>query len=580
MSKKNCFKRFSNFTRYFLVGLFVAVSGATANHTFAYEMWDLVSDFNSCSSCVHEVNFVTNWGSLWLQYYNKNIYGAIWTPYTDWVSLQYMANLRSSRLIWSVPNAWYVSYPLVWFEDNWIWGINFKYFMNWETPYLESFNVLSRAWFEVTFDDWTSCLLNKVYFNAWSIIFKCSDSNKTFQILAWGYSIGKAFLYLDAYNSTNNVWWIDWENWKARAITLEKEDLSKILYGDEYVDSNFLSSLFSTGYQSYSVSAWGSNIYPTCWLYDCWKQSTNSSDVGFTYSRDLTNVAPDFWNSNNNNSSSQVTIPDSVNTAVVAESCMDKTSKVRNYAFYYYLCNESSVSNWQGKASELLFWSDYTYGPNRVLSTSWLNNACVQFVNYHNMIFNEFDWTWGYERYGVFANLSGSTPNGYLVTSNMYNPNEYFFNLAYTWVTQSVYLDENNNVKGLPSETVICNNYTNVINNNNNQSVGDKAVSFWFNMICAVGLGSQEDCAKYTNSWLSGSDSANFFDIVLDWLENVFDNPLTDRFISPLQEKYNEWFSLISPIQCVTTNNSFAYWNILLYFGVAIIGMILVSIFL
>lgn len=512
-----------------------AVCCATAGNTYAYKMWNLVDDFYRESS--HVSDLYLNWWSLWLQYYR------IWEWYvwtnaqSNWISLDYFANVRSSLLRWwqvyyndnSEAVAWeYVAYPLVWFSDNWQWGINFQYFVNWDTPYMENFNVLSRAWFEVSFTDDSSCLLDTVYFNAWSLIFKCSDSNKTFQILAWGYSIWLRFLYVDAYNDSNNVWLIDWENNIAWSVTLDKQHMSEILYWDVYIDEAFLKSLFSTWYSSYTVTAWGSNIFPTCWLRSCWTQSRNSSDVWFYYSKDLVPVVPDFWGNNNDNDSTFTppVLTWSVNNYESIEkynSCIDRYLFVSDTSAFWYSCR-SDYEDWKLTREQFINLQDYVLNINSLDIYTWdtYTENCNMFVDVAEAMYEYHSWTYNVD-----------------------------VNLAYRWSSNPDWIDLTYICWSKPEE-----------------SSSSNGVTWWQNLLNQIWVG-------WTVTW-----SWNVVDSVFDWFISIIRNPLNEYVINPIQEEYNSWYNVMNQTACIYTNNSFAYWDYILYFWVILISLVLFGIFI
>lgn len=500
-------------------------------------MWDLVDDFNSCSSCVHEFNFYTNGWGLGLQYYDKNNYGAIWTNFSSyWVSLQYMANVRSSRMMWwqqyhswsEIVSAEYVSYPLVWFVDNGAWGITFKYFVNSDTPYFEDFNVSSRAWFTHTFWDWTSCLMDQVFFNAWSIIFKCSDSNRTYQILAGWYTLWNHILYVDAYNSTNNLWFIEWFEWKAWSITLSKEDLSEILYWDVEINQSLLESLFLTWYDSYTVSPGWSNIWPTCWLMACTTQSRDTSSVWFVYTKDLTPVVPDFWGWSNvdSNSWTWVILSWSISQQKTLEeynSCIDRYINVKDLSSFWFQCR-SDYENNKLTRSQYLDIENYVLDLSSNTAFTWetVTDNCFLMSDIALNMFDTHSWTYNVD-----------------------------VNLAWRWSSSTNWVDLTYMCWSRPS-----------------QSSSSDWVSWWQDLLNQIWIWNSEEW-----SWSS------VLDITIDSFKNLVSSPINEYVIDPISEEYYSWYNLLSNSACITTNNSFPYGDYLLYFAAAILSVVLFGIF-
>ena len=524
----------SNIIRYLLGGLIAFWCIASNANTMAYTMRDLVSDFNAWWSSVHEFNFYTNGWSLWLQYYDKNTYWAIWTNFSSyWVSLDYMANVRSSRMMWwqhyyswsDIVSAEYVSYPLVGFVDNWNWWITFKYFVNWDDPYFEDFNVVSRAWFLHTFSDWYSCLMDKVYFNAWSFIFMCSDSLRTYQVLAWWYTLWNHILYLDPYNSTNNVWWIARAENKAWSTTLIKQDLSEILYWDVEINQSLLESIFSTWFFSYTVSAWWSNVFPTCGLMACSSQSRVYWDVWFVYTKDLTTVDPDFGWWSNVDSNSWVVIPWSVSNSQLQEqisACIDEYTLVKDTSAFWYRCRED-FSKW------LLTDNQYYHIEDYLLSWDWII----------------FDSDYHTDNCANAGRLKWKMADLYPLRFNTDIHLAYNASSSTDWINIS-YLCW---VRSYPDSS-------------------SDWVSTWQNLLNIFWV------------WNNAVWSWTVIDSVIMSAMDLISSPIQEYIIDPISSEYYSWYALVNKLTCSTSNNTFEYWDYILYFWVVVILFVLYRYFL
>ena len=514
----------SNIIKYLLVALGVIGAIAPITNSSAYRMRDLIDDFNSCSSCVHNTTFINNWWSYWLQYYDINEW-VISMYATYWVSLDYMANVRSSRLIRSQPNVWYVAYPLVWFADNGAWWITFKYFMHWSDAHLEDYNVWSRAWFTHTFNDWHSCLIDQVYFNVWSIIFKCSDSDRTFQILAWWYTLWNKFLYIDIYNSTNNLWWISWSENKARSITLEKEDLSEILYWDVEINQSLMESLFNTWYSSYTISSWWTNIFPTCWLKTC---NTQGMSHWFSYTRDLISVDPDFWWSNSNT-------PNEWNNFVPIWwsayswylTCFQDWTEISSFANSRNDCRSQAMSSWMN-LYEFMDVEDY------VLNFTWDDNenwrditdnvSCQAFMLSAKLEYDQY-WSWYYSHLVSVAKNYKNASNSLPVE-------------AYCWSNP------------LTHET---------------NTITTREDIYWE--------------SQQANSPLSWEDCSNWFTCTLQEWINAPKQYVYDNLIWSYSGAFHSWYNAVDFVSCPTQSyRSTNYWNYIFIAWVVFLVFIFISI--
>lgn len=525
----------SNITKYLLGWLLTAVCVATAGNSYAYKMRDLVDNFNHSSSSIHTVYFSTN-DSLHDQYFREWYFGS-----TVWgLNLQYSSFLRVSWLTryktvfnssWEAVNGGYVIYPLVWFVDNWNWWITFKYFMDWDSdsyPYLENFNVPSRAWFTHTFNDWTSCLMDKVFFNAWSIIFMCSDSLRTYQILAWSYTLWNHILYVDPTNSSNNVWWIWLQEWKARSQTVSQSVRSQILYWWFEINESFITALFSSWYSSYTISPWWSNFWPTCWLYECWTQSFSDSDVWFIYSRDLQTVDPDFWWSNTTN-------PDDWNNIVPIWwtayswylSCFQDWTEISSFANSWNDCRSQAMSSWMN-LYEFMDVEDY------VLNFTWDDNenwrditdnvACQSFMLSAKI---EYDQYWS-----DYYNHLISVAKNYKNASNSLPVEAYCGSNPLTHETNSITTRED---------------------------------IYWE--------------SKQANSPLSWEDCSNRFTCTLqEWIEAP-KQYFYDNLIWTYSGAFHSWYNAVDFVSCPTQSyRSTNYWNYIFIAWVVFLVFIFISI--
>lgn len=497
-------------------------------------MRDLVDNFNHNSSSIHTIYFSNN-DSLHNQYFRDWYFGST----VGWLNLQYSSYLRVSWLIWDrvifnssweAVGGWYVIYPLVWFVDNLNGWITFQYFMDWDSdsyPYLENFNVASRAWFTHTFWDWTSCLMDKVYFNAWSIIFMCSDSYRTYQILAWSYTLWNHILYVDPKNESNNVWWIWFEEWKARSQTVSQAVRSQILYWGFEINESFITALFSSWYNSYTITPWWSNFWPTCWLYECWTQSFSNSDVGFIYSRDLETIDPDFWGSNTGDSNTWtwVILSWSISQKKSLEeynSCIDRYIGVSDISKAMYACR-SDYDNWRVTREQFLSMQNYVLdlSSNTAYTGETVTDSCFLMVD---MALNQFD-----------------------VHSWTYNTD---INLAFRWSTSSNGLDL----------TYMCWSRPQIEPTSNPSN-------WWQDILDSLWVG-----ASSTGSW-------TVIDSVFTRLKNLVSSPIDTYVINPITSEYNSWYNVLNSSSCVVNNSSFAYGDYILYFGVVLIFIVLFGLF-
>ena len=521
----------SNIIRYLLVGLITAVCATTASKTSAYSMWDLWNNYRFCNWSTYPITneFYVN-PSYQNQYYNTgNWY--IWAVYDTSLNLDYASPLVYSRNSWyhyKNLGGWnmscsYVSYPLVWIDTNNQNWLIFKYFVDWDTPSMENFVVESRAWFQHTFWDWTSCVMDQVYFNVWSIIFKCSDSNRTYQILAWGYTLWNHILYVDIVNSSNNVWWISWAENKAWSVTVSQAVRSQIVYGWLDINQSFLENMFNSWYISYTISEGWNNIWPSCWLASCTAQSDDWSSW-YLYSRDLVQVAPDFWASSNPDSNSWAWVILSWSVSQQEElqqynSCIDRYINVNDLSSFWYSCRQDYENNKLTREQYLAI-ENYVLDLNSNTPFSWstVTDNCFLMSDIALNMFDTHSWT-----YTIDVNLAwrGSSSTDWIDLSYL------------CWSRPS-------------------------------GSSSEGGVNRWQDLLNRIWLWSSE-----VSSWSS------VFDTTITSFKNMISDPFNEYIIDPIQSEYNSWYSMASPVACVTTNNSFAYWDYILYFGAVFLVLVL-----
>jgi len=384
----------TNPIKHLLVSLLAIVCVAPIAKCSAYEIGSLLADYNNTN--YHWLTLETSL-SLWSQYYNK--WGSNFTNFdSNKLNIDHSSFLKQSRIYWRQPyynqdntlaSRDYVYYWLVWFESNGAWWINFKYYMDWWNPRFENFNVWSIAWFMHTFWDGHECLMNEVFFNNWSIIFKCSDSRRTFQILAWGYTLWNHVLYIDIYNDQDNLWRIWFEEWQARVVTASQSVRSDLMYWEIPINEWTISQLFASWFKQYDVSPGWSNLFPTCSLGACTPQSNYINSVWFVYSLSLTQDEPNISPSTPNNP----VITTWWTAWSLYTSCFQEWTNISSLANSWHSCRSQMMSSWMN-INEFRDVEDY------VLNMTWLdenrdqitsNPYCQSFIVDARFLMNQYN---------------------------------------------------------------------------------------------------------------------------------------------------------------------------------------------
>lgn len=515
----------SNIIRYLLGSLIVAVCGASATNTMAFKLWSL-QDWNMSRSDIG-----SSFGKVCLQ--NQSFYQGYWTlikqGYTfgsfpgSSTCIDYMMGANSkyqaikTNPIWDASSYWFFYTSLVSFESDNSWWYNFKYY-DINTNSLQTFNVPSIAWFTYTLQWWQTVFFDEVYFWHDSIIFMDSSNHYTLQLLGTTL-LENLVLYIDPFSNWDNIYLIDFNYWKARSASLSWDYVASIMLNAVDIDNTLLFHTIPRS-SSYTVSAWNTSVWPvTAWNLCSWdwcKQSNwGYSSNMWSYNVDLNYVAPDY-EVNNNMAQISWSVSQSENLEQY-NACIDEYTYVKDTSSFWFRCRED-FQNW------LLTDNEYYYIEDYLLSWDWII----------------FDWNYRTDNCARTARIAKEMLDLY--------PDNYLrdIRLAYNWSSSSNGIDL----------TYICWNRP-------SQSTSSDWVSWW------------QDILNWIGVWNSSEGSWNVFDLTVDSFKNLISNPFNTYIIEPIQSEYNSWYNLVTPVTCTTTNNTFEYWDYLLYFWVVIIVVVL-----
>lgn len=558
----------SNIIRNLLVLTLVAVSVATATKVSAYSFWNvphiwtnqIVWGISSEPQLLYFHDSQGIWAYASYTHYNSS-FGWLSTDYSSvcWFS----SNWLSSWIPWNYwnSNAWISDLRI---EDDWQWGLNL-YNCSPSRKDWKMFNVPSRAWF--TFDDWT--FYDRIYFWHNSFIFQNSDTLKTMYI-AWDYAYQNNVFYCDSMQENENLYLIQFDKNKAWSTTITKNMCMSIMLWELALTKNVINS-FDWNY-SYTLSRWWNYFFPrtsgyinsyyyTQNNYDDYSQWIISDNVGWNYSQDLVFVAPEInlgWSGWN-------TVSWWVDTSQFITyywDCANRIEMLRSYIQSYEYCNASSPYT----AFDLVF---NEWGVEWAINYTWTQKQCEIFARKHNAYYSIFSWSWANRCYSSDCDYS---------LDNLYDYKAPFINLAYSWSVYSVHLDDNNNLSWLPIATQICPSASEL---ENSQSVWDKATNWRKNMVCSFKVWSMLASAwawnsNYCDDWLPWDES--FFEIAKNEMEDMVWSVVESDFFAPILTNYEAWYNRFVKKSC-DNSYSFAYWNYILYFAVAIIVLILFGLF-
>ena len=226
------------------------------------------------------------------EYYTVINTSACQSPTTIW-GYYYWSSSRDPWAEFSILlDYWnyYMFVPWVSFTNNWE-GIDFGYIRGsqWKVVY----SVPSRAWFVVEYWD-NTYTMTKVFVYPNRFIFSTSDGSFMFEVGA-GWTVANWFFVIDPSAVSNNLYFVDSVQQKARSTTINSDLARDLLlwntaYWTVFSGWNFW-NIFDTSYTLTTV-AWGS-IFPSG--FGPWYQD---STFWFSYQEDLDFIAPSVgsWN--------------------------------------------------------------------------------------------------------------------------------------------------------------------------------------------------------------------------------------------------------------------------------------------
>ncbi len=478
------------------------------------------------------------WSSFWkVCIQNDSFYQGYWSLIKQWYSFwsywgsstctDYVMGANSifqaikTNPIWNANSYWYFFTSLVSFSSDNSWGYNFKYY-DISTNSLQTFNVPSIAGFNYVLTNWQTVFFDEVYFWHDSIIFMNSESHYTLQLLGTTL-LENLVLYGDPFSNWDNLYLIDFNLWKAWSTNLSWDYVASIMLNAIDISNNLLFNEINWT-NSYSLSAWSTSVFPlTAWNLCSWdwcKQSNwGYSSNMWSYNLDLDFVAPDYSNQfpwGNPRLEWSITQQESVEAY---NSCIDRYINVKDLSSFWFQCRQDYENN-KLTRDQYLAIENYVLDldSNTAFSWSTVTDNCFLMSDIALNMFDTHSWT-----YNTDVNLAwrGSSSTAWIDLSYM------------CWSKPSV----------TPSEDWI---------------------NWWQDLLNRIWLWS-----SITSWWYS------VFDTAISEFKDMISDPFNEYIIDPIQSEYNSWYAKASPVACVTTNNTFTYWDYILYFGAVILVLVL-----
>lgn len=365
----------SNIAKYLLVAFGVIGAIAPITNTSAFKLWSLQDWWMSRSDiwstfwkvCIQNDSFYQWYWSLIKQWYS------FWSYWGSSTCINYAMGANSifqaivANPIGNSSSRSYFFTSLVSFESDNSWGYNFKYY-DINDNNIKTFNVPSIAWFQYTLRNWQTILFDEVYFWHDTIIFMNSSSHYTLQLI-WTTLLENIVIYADPFSSTENLYMIDFNLWKARSTSLSSDYVASIMFNAIDISNNLLFNEINWT-NSYTLSAWSSSVFPlTAWNLCSWdgcKQSNwwYSSSMR-SYNLDLNYVAPEYDLNNDPDNPNYIPIWWTAYSWYL--SCFQDWTEISSFANSRNDCRSQAMSSWMN-LYEFMDVEDY------VLNFTWDEN--------------------------------------------------------------------------------------------------------------------------------------------------------------------------------------------------------------
>lgn len=419
----------SNYVKYCLIVLWIAVLFTSFNtnaRSFGVN-WSCIWKFGEYTSQVNQWTFHEVWSVDYLQYQNFNTSNVRFVTSTWNNIVSWNLSLHNLGDYWSCTNYYYwnrhdrhyytnynyikVRKSSTTIDSNrefYVWRDDIKSYRHVTTPWIW----YSENW--VSFDMW--------FPYHWSVFFYDSLSWHTIQLI-WNKTLYDKVLYVDPIETDQNVWVIDYHNWKARSYhqdTPYNFD-TYMLWLWSYNNDDFFLDLSSKFTNSYDVTIWWTYALPPTaiqkWPAVDWWYSTETSNYGrtFTFASNLNYVPPTWlptldntWNAVDQNAVSNY------------EDCITRINTIKRVASLEYACYNTidydcDCPYWNCSClstGDYNWLYDYLRNYNWVWSYTWNIwwTSCSKWYNYTIWLYDT-SRSWSYASKFLTANSWSVDPN-------------------------------------------------------------------------------------------------------------------------------------------------------------------------
>ena len=420
------------------------------------------------------------------------------------------------------------------FETPWIW---YSYTINWQN---------------VNFDMW--------FPYHWTFVLYSSDTHHSIQLI-WSKRLIDKVLYVDPYQSSDNVYVIDFYQWKAWSVTypteteLDKKLLSALMFWWIWNTDEFLKSfkyMADNDWKSYTIETWWTYFFPP--TYSQWSSSYYDSSDGY---HEFSTETSYYWLTRYYKPDWQFESPDweftevnNYNEKLVNDynQCVNKWENLRKALHLAVMCkNQDENTIWENII--IRTWLDYT----------WTASYCLQLDNYVVDLYSVYSWNWATWIFSYDVNLQdNSLPINQLI---------------FAWYYHSVVVDNQWNISWLPSWNSWCAAYTlsNYYDENKTwvEKIADEITSFFGTGVARY---YQDTIDNWQSFWW-------LIDSIKNWTSWYFTDYLFDPYIVMFNSWYNDFHNKIWVWSCSDIQNSvwsLVLWDYALYIVAFVIIFILI----
>lgn len=451
------------------------------------------------SSQIYASNFWDKFGSS----YNKNCNFYNFSIYHVWATTNNSSSYTACSRNW----VWVIK------EPNWY---RFEWLIDDEKMVNTQFS--SFDWFLQTFPDWNQYLMDEFFLWHDSIIFRNSQTKKTFQRI-WRYGLFNRIVIANprsSLNGINNLRLIDFEDMKARSAKVSREVARQfmlwqiplsptVLQAQNWVNWYDIiegwNSFFPTGIDWFGSKCWTQNIVR--WNYYPWDWYFLSFTWWYTYSFNDSISEPNF------DATWSIDIIPSTQTQNYND-CFWRYNTVSNVANSIFACQNQWVVNVDNFTWIINYIENYNWDDSLLPSEITSNEICQSTIIDSRRLYSMYSWS--YQSLINIALRSSNVPN---------------------WVDVAWYCWS--------------------------RPIDNSELSVWESLLNFIWL--------WDNGW---------FARLKDSLENYINDTFQDTIRTPMSSTFEEWYSKYWYTQCNSPIVHTSYWNIILYF----FGAVIVFIFL